>query len=86
MLREIKGSDSSDRVEFAVVLKLHRDDIERCGIPKEVCDKIDDSLLREIAEKVGDALLDLGFWESLETVVKECVELPEVECPDEGNE
>lgn len=74
MLGENKGNDSN---KYAVVLTLHRVDIQRCGVSKEVCDKIDDDLLCEIAYKVRDALLDMGFWETLYTVVNECVELPE---------
>lgn len=58
MLGEIKGNDSN---KYAVVLTLHRVDIQRCGVSKEVCDKIDDDLLCEIAYKVRN----------------ECVELPE---------
>lgn len=78
MLNEIKGGHSN---KYAVVLNVHRDDIKECGIPEEICDKIDDDLLSEIAYKVEDSLLDCAFWVSLKTVIRECVELP-----DEGEE
>lgn len=76
MLRSIEGKDSN---EYAMVLSLHRDDIINCGISAEVAAKIDDDLLSEIAERLGDVLLKIGYWEVLKTLVTECVEMPDDE-------
>lgn len=76
MLRIPAGTDGND---YAMVLNLHRDDITGCGIPAEVVAKIDDDLLSEIAERLGDVLLETAYWDVLKTLVTECVKMPEDE-------
>ena len=68
--------------EYALVLKLHRDDLVHAGLPERLKDKIDDSTLEEIADKLSDALLDCGYWECLGTIISDM----ELESPEGGTD
>lgn len=52
------------------VCSLTREDLIEAGFPKERIDEVDDGLMDEIAEKLGDALMDC-YWTSLEVIVDE---------------
>lgn len=57
--------------EFACVLTLHRDDLVQAGLPERLIDRIDNDKLEEIADKLGDALLDDVYWISLSTIISD---------------
>lgn len=65
------GMRDSLNDEFALVLAVHRDDLVRAGLPQKFKDKIDDSTLWEIADKLSDALLDCAYWDCLTTIIQD---------------
>jgi len=52
------------------VLTLSREDLERF-LDKEKIEKIDDETMEYIADKLADALLEIGYWVSLKVIIDE---------------
>lgn len=50
------------------VLTLSREDLEKF-LEKDKIKKIDDGEMEYIAEKLGDALLETGYWVSLKVII-----------------
>ena len=64
--------------EYALVLKLHRDDLVQAGLPERLKAKVDDSTLEEIADKLSDAILDICYGDCLGTIISDMkMEIPE---------
>lgn len=65
------GTRESLNDEFALVLTVHRDDLVSAGLPEKLKNKVNDSTLVEIAGKLGEALLDCGYWTCLTTIIQD---------------
>ena len=55
--------------EFHTIARLHREDVENC-IGKDKADLFSDADIEHIAEKMGDAYLEFGYWEDLEVIAE----------------
>lgn len=65
------GIKSFHNDNFALVMSLHRNDLVLAGLPGELRDKIDDSTLEEIANKLSCALLNSEYWKCLSEIIDE---------------
>jgi len=54
------------------VCSIAREDLVSAGFPKELLGKLDDGLMEDIAEKLGDALMDC-YWISLGVIIDEVI-------------
>ncbi|MFR9546014.1 MAG: hypothetical protein SNJ29_10610 [Rikenellaceae bacterium] len=70
-LSEIKGQLSYFPITF-----LHRDDLSSRGFDAE---EVDDCTMKEIAEKMGSAYQDNGYWIDLDIIAEDRVE--KFKCP-----
>lgn len=64
------GERSHHADGYAVVLTLHRDDLVTAGLSKKEAKNISDEKLIEISEKLGEALLECGYWDCLGGVLE----------------
>ena len=56
--------------EFFVVSRLHRDDLLNWYSQKQI-DSIPNDEMQDLAERLGSALLDSGWWECLKVLATE---------------
>lgn len=54
---------------YALVLTLHREDLVTAGLTVDKANSISDEKLIVIADKLGSALLDCGYWDCLSGVL-----------------
>ena len=59
----------NDDKDLFSVIRLHRDDLQSY-LTQEQRDALSDDQMRDLAEKLGESLMDM-FWVSLEVLVKE---------------
>ena len=63
------GEHSRHADGYALVSTLHRDDLVTAGLTVDKANSISDEKLIVIADKLGDALLDCGYWDCLSGVL-----------------
>ena len=59
----------SDQDEYFTIMQLHRDDLQEF-LSEEERKKISDSSMQDLADKLGEALME-NFWISLKILVTE---------------
>lgn len=64
------GERSKHADDHALVLTVSREDLVAAGLQQEDAEHITDETLIDIAEKLGEALLECGYWECLKGVLE----------------